>query len=158
MKRPHWIVHILYYSLSLLVYLGVFHGIAFLLKLSGESDNLGAVIVVSYGLMFFVMPLLTVILVRFSLLRWYVDPFAAALFPFFLCVLMFIDKMREYGTFIASVSAVNASLCRNGGEGWLWVCSMFLFGLAFSFSFARPEAESISYKLLAKLLRHNPSE
>ena len=157
MKRPHWILHFLYYFLSLVVYIGVYYGIAFLFKRSGHSDDLGAVIVAVYGLMFFVMPLLAIVLIRFSLLRWYVDPFAAAVFPLSLCVLFFVDNFQKHGTFMTALSSVNATLSKGEGEGWLWMLVMFLFGLAVSLSFARPRGESISYKLLAKLFNRKKS-
>ena len=158
MKKPHWLLHVLYYTLSLLIYIGFCYGIAFLLRSSGQSDNLGAVIVAAYAVLLVGEPLLAVILIRFSLLRWYVDPFAAAMFPLFLYVAILVDKYERLGSLPAAFAYLHDTLCRDGGEGWLILVVFFLFGLAVSLSFARPKGESISYKLLAKLShRKKPS-
>lgn len=143
--------HLLYYAGSLLVYLGFFFGCAWLLDLSGAADNLGAVIAATYGLLFIGTPLVVILLMRLSFLRWYVDPFAAAQIPLLLYIMMVVNRTQLVGSFSAAVTKVNASLLRDGGEGCLFLAGLFLLGLLASFSPARKEGTNLAYRMISRL-------
>ena len=53
MQKKHIFSHILYYVLTPVVYLLFFYIASLFLDLSGESDNLGAVMAVTYAVLFF---------------------------------------------------------------------------------------------------------
>ena len=146
-RKKMWLFHFAYYVLSLFVYVG------FLLVSSKllHTTNLGAAIAATYGILFFATPIVVVVLMRFSLLKWYVDPIAAAEVPLFLYFGMILKQMsRSEVDFHAAFLKINGQLSADGGEGWLFLTGLFVFGLAASFSFARKKEESISYRLLGK--------
>ena len=74
MKKKHVIFHFLYYVLTVVVYMAFFYGASLLLDLTGRGENLGAAILVTYGVLFVMTPVLVAILMRFSLFKWYVNP------------------------------------------------------------------------------------
>ena len=141
--------HLAYYILSLLVYVGFLYGSAALFR----TSNLGAVIAITYGLMFLATPILIAVIMRFSLLKWYVDPLAAVEIPLFLYFGSVISQMNGSEVpFFDAVIKYNEKLSANGGSGWVFLIGLFLFGLAASFSFSRKEGKSISYKLISKII------
>lgn len=118
-----------------------------------HPTNLGAAIAVTYGLMFLATPMVIVVLMRFSLLKWYVDPFAAAEVPLLIYIGCVVSRMNRAGIpFFQVLLEFNEKLSANGGEGWSFLIGLFLFGLAASLSFARKRGESISYKLISKIV------
>ena len=121
MKKKLIIFHILYYVLTLLIYIAFFSAVSLLFKLSGEADNLGAAIAVTYGLLFVMTPMITAVLMRFSLFRWYIDPFAAAEIPLFLYLGMIWTQVRRSGALKAAFLLVNSQLADDGGMGWLFL-------------------------------------
>lgn len=153
MKKKFVIFQILYYPLTLLVYMAFFYMSSLLLKLSGEADNLGAAMAVTYGVLFLMTPILIAVLMRFSLLRWYIDPIAAAEIPVFLYLGMIFNQLKRSGEMKAAFLLVNNDLSDDGGMGWLFLIGLFVFGLVMSLSFARKNGKSISYRLLAKLTK-----
>lgn len=148
MRKKMLFFHLAYYILSLLIYMGFLFGSAKLF----HTSNLGAAIALTYGLMFLATPIIIVVLMRFSLMKWYVDPLAAAEVPLFLYLGMIVNQMKHTGELRAAVLLVNNSLCDNGGGGWVFLIGLFIFGLLASFSFARKRGESISYKLIGKMI------
>jgi hypothetical protein len=151
MKKHMTLWHLVYYAGSLLVYLGFFFGFSRLLELSGAADNLGAVMAATYGLLFIGTPLVVIVLVRMSFLRWYVDPFAAAQIPLLLYIMMVVNRVRLTGSLSAALEKVNGSLLQDGGEGCLFLAGLFLLGLLASFSPARKEGRSLAYRVIARL-------
>ena len=152
-KKKLVIFHILYYVLTLLIYIAFFYAVSLLFRLSGEADNLGAAMAVTYGLLFFMTPLLTAVLMRFSLFRWYVDPIAAAEIPLFLYLGMIWTQFRRSGELKAAFLLVNRQLADDGGMGWLFLIGLFVFALLMSLSFARTKGQSISYRILSKIMK-----
>ena len=152
MQKRTWPFQILYYVLVALIYIGVLTCCAKLFSVRDSEGylNLGNVIVMTYLLVFFLTPVMIAALMRFSLLRWYVDPFAAAIVPLYFYFGMVINRVKRTGDWIKAFQDENASLSSNG-DGWLFLIGLFLFGLACSFSIARKNGENISYKLLAKI-------
>ena len=149
MRKKMLFFHLAYYILVLLIYVGFLYGSVKLF----DTSNLGAVIVLVYGLLFAATPILIAVLMRFSLLKWYVDPFAAAEVPLFFYFGMIINQMNRSGVdFYGAFLKINEKLSTNGGEGWFFLVGLFLFGIAVSFSFDRMKEESISYKLISKIV------
>lgn len=153
MKKRHIVFQLLYYILTVYVYMACFYAASLMLDLSGKADNLGSVIAVTYGVLFVMSPLIIVILMRFSLFKWYVDPIAAAEIPLFLYIQMLINQMKRSGSFSSAFLLVNNKLDDDSGTGWLFLVGLFILGLITSFSVARKEGKSISYRLLERLLQ-----
>ncbi len=150
MKNKKLPVLLSYYVLSLLIYMGFFCGVSWLFRLSGTSDDLGTAIAVTYGILFVGTPILTAVLMRFSLLPWVIDPFAAAEIPLFLYVGMVTNQMRHTSELYSAFLSVNGKLSDDGGTGWLFLWGLFLLGLLTSLSFERRRKQNISYRLLSK--------
>lgn len=146
MKKNHIIFHFLYYTLTIAVYMAFFCSASLVLK---KHDDLGSVIAVTYGVLFVMTPILVTVLMRFSLFRWYVDPIAAAEIPLFLYVGMLLNQIKRSGDLISAFHLVNNDLGDDGGMGWLFLAGLFVFGLLMSFSPARKNGQSISYRLLS---------
>ena len=102
------------------------------------------------GYVFILTPFITLIMMRFSFLKWYVDPFAAAEFPLLGYVYFIINQMKRGEDFISAVSNVNSSLIENGGMLIMILLGLFIFGIISSFSIARVRGKSISYVLFVK--------
>lgn len=151
MKKKHIIFCILYYVLTIIVYMAFFYMSSLMLDLTGKADNLGSVMAVTYGVLFVMTPVLTAALMRFSLFKWYVDPIAAAEIPLFLYGGMLINQMKRSGDFRSAFLLVNNKLGDDGGEGWLFLVGLFVFGLLMSLSFARRKEQNISYRFLSKI-------
>ena len=149
MNRKIWPLQVAYYILTLLIYAGILLVCAELFP----TTNLGAAMTVVYGMLFLLTPVVVLTLMRFSLLKWYLDPIAAAEVPLFLYFGMILKQMsRSDIGFYEAMMKINGQLLADGGEGMLFLVGLFLFGLAATFSVARKRGESISYRLLAKFL------
>ncbi len=117
MKKRIALFHLSYYFLSALVYIGFFYGISFVLNLSSEKIDLGTVIAATYFFLFIGTPVMITVIMRFSLLKWYVDPFAAAEIPLLLYIGMIITNARRTESIQSAFFAVNGKLCDDGGMG-----------------------------------------
>ena len=149
MKKKATLLAILYYPIVMLLCAGFFFGISALLHLSEGADNLGAVIAVTYGTLFVGFPVLVCVMMRFSLLRWLIDPFAAACCPVFLYVVMLGNELRRNSHGLSSAfRLLNRSLSDDGGMGWFFFAGLFLLGLIASVSFARRNGNSLPFRLL----------
>ena len=155
MKNKHVIFHFLYYLLTIVVYMAFFYAASLMLDLTGKADNLGSVMAVTYGVLFVMTPMLVAVLMRFSLFKWYVDPVAAAEIPIFLYASMLINQMKHSDGFVSALRLLNNDLGDDGGEGWLFLIGLFVFGLVMSLSFARKNGLSISYRLLERIWKTN---
>ncbi len=153
MKKTVWPFALFYYLLVPCVYLGGFESVVLLFRSSKHADNLVDAVVVSFILVLFFLPVLTAVMMRLSLLKWYVDPFAAAELPLFLYGLSLHGNLKQTDNWLTAVQLTNAALCDDGRLEWLVLVGTFLFGLAFSLSFARTRGESIGYRLLSKIIK-----
>ena len=149
MKKKILLFHLAYYILSILIYTCFLFGS---IKLFHTTDLVDAYLS-TYGLMFIATPILIAVIMRFSLLKWYVDPIAAAEVPLFLYIGMIVNHMnRSNINFYEAFLKINETLFADRGEGWLLIVGLFLFGLIASFSIARKNGKSISYRLLSKFI------
>ena len=73
--------------------------------------------------------------------------------PLFLYVGMLFNQMKRSGDLRSAFLLVNSKLGDDGGEGWLFLVGLFVFGLVMSMSFARKNGQSISYRLLSKITK-----
>lgn len=151
MKKKMLLLCLLYYILLPFIYAGGLYCIPFFMKLIGQPGNLGTAIVFTYIYWLVILPASILVLMRLSLLKWYVDPFAAAAAPLFYYANLLIGEMKQTGELQSALHLVNIELGDDGGVGWIALAGMFVFGLLASLSFARKRGESISFKLLAKV-------
>ena len=151
MKNKHVIFHVLYYALIIVVYMAFFCAASLILDLTGNADDLGVAMAVTYGVLFVMTPVLVAVLMRFSFFKWYVDPIAAAEIPLFLYVGMLFNQMKRSGDLRSAFLMVNNDLGDDGGVGWLFLVGLFVFGIVTSLSIARKNGQSISYRLLSKI-------
>ena len=120
-----------------------------LLNLSG-TDNLGSIIAYTYLFLFVAAPIVTIITMRFSPLRWYVDPFAAIEQPAALFFAAVINIMSRGNTFYSAIMDFHIKLSDDDGMGYLFFIAWFIVGLAFSFSIKRKHGENIAYRIINK--------
>ena len=151
MKKKKLLISLLYYILLPFIYAGILYGSAFFVKLTGQPVNLGTAIAITYMWFLAIVPVSIFVLMRFSLLKWYVDPFAAAALPFFYYINLLVGEMKYAGELQSAIHMVSIELGDDGNFGWIALAAMFLFGLLASLSFARKRGESISFRLLAKV-------
>ena len=148
MKKAVWVFQILYYVLFMLVYLAFYSFAWWVLNMSGNI-GLGTIMAYTYAVLFVGTPVVIAVLMRFSLLKWYIDPIAAAMIPLFFYVGMIITNINRHGNDLSKAFAsVNISLCNDGGEGIFFLLGLFVFGLLASFSIARKKGKSISFRAL----------
>ena len=151
MKKKKLLISLLYYILLPFIYAGILYGSAFFVKLTGQPRGLGTAIAITYMWFLAIVPVSIFVLMRFSLLKWYVDPFAAAALPLLYYINLLVGEMKYTGDLQSAIHLVSIELGDDGNFGWIVFAAMFLFGLLASLSFARKRGESISFRLLAKL-------
>ena len=138
---------ILYYVVFLLAFLGCWWLLWFLLSFyPGGGVNLGLGMLMAFGVAFFCIPAGIAIFARLSLLRWYVDPFAAALVPVCLYFIFVIDRIKLSDGFWEAFVNLNQQLIGISRLTLYYFIGLFLFGLVVSFSIARKEGRSIAFK------------
>ena len=146
MKKWLWLIQLGYYLISVLVYPGLLYVANALMP----SDDLGTVMFAAAVLLFVGFPTVVIVLARLSLLKWYVDPLAAAIAPLYLYVSMLWSQASRTGDIRIVFEEVHQTLSYNGGEGWFILAGLFTLGLVASFSVARTRGESLGYRLLEK--------
>jgi len=150
-KKKLLFLQLLYYLLVALIYTG-FQRVYWLLF--DPSEDLGAATAFSFMLFFVATPLFILVSMRFSLLKWYVDPFAAAEIPllyYFFAVIQYAN-LTPYvqADFFTALQKVHILFSNDGAKGYLYVAAIFLLGLLASFSPARRQRKSIGYKLIGE--------
>ncbi len=151
MNKKEWILGVLYYVLVAILFLGALGFCSMMLNVEGGIENLGLVIFVTYAFMFLATPVLVAAAMRFSLLRWYIDPFAAAEIPLLLILLSVSNQMNRAGmSFAEAFAKVNADNLAEGAAGWLFYLGLLGFGLILSYSPARRNGANISHRLVKK--------
>ncbi len=158
MKRAKIILSVCYYSLvPTLFYLSIY-ALSLLLEISKGKDNLGFVMFVTYVFLFIFTPIFIAILMRFSPIKWVIDPFAAFEIPLFLYAAMILKNIKRSNlSFMSSFSVVNNKLNDDGGMGWVFLIGIFIFGVVFSISYSRVKEHSIFYRLTSKFCNNNSS-
>ena len=144
MKKKIVILQTIYYILVPCIF-GAFYYLSSLLI--PDNASIGSVVTAVYGILFIGSPLVIAVLMRFSLLRWYVDPFAAAEIPLLFYIIMLTSRIRHDHSFSVAFSALNRSL---GSEGFFFLFGLFFFGLMASISPARKEKRNLIYILIQK--------
>ncbi len=148
--------HFIYYLILPICYLSLLYLTSALLDLTGGKDNLGAAMAATYGFLFLSTPILTLILMRFSMLPWIVDPFAAAALPLTLYLGMIFTVYRRCCDLIRAFGDVCISLADDGGEGYLFLCGMFVFGLVCSISFRRMKGDHLPGRIRRYFMNRKP--
>lgn len=145
MKKRIMIWSIVYYLLIPCFFLGGW----LLLDLipSSGSSSPGAALGAGAMMLFVVTPAILYVIMRFSLLKWYVDPIAAAEYPLCVYIWMIFKEINLWGVGLGEAFAnVNERLCHdNVTGGWKVLVVLFVLGLVASFSIARKNGKSIGY-------------
>lgn len=138
---------VLYYALVLAVFAAYWWITGCLVR----TDEIGAVVAMVYATLFVGTPIAVAILMRFSLLKWYVDPIAAAVPPLYFFLFSLAGEIKRGADLKSAILLLGNDLGDDGGTGWGFLALLFLVGLVASFSIARKKGKSISYRLLEKL-------
>ena len=152
MRKKIWLFQLLYYIIIPLAYTAMLYCVSGIIRSAGDF-NLGAIVTITLFFLFVITPIFIIVFMRLSLLKWYVDPFAAACIPLYLYCGMVINVMNRTNDLMAAWNKVNLDLSNDGGEGWFFLGGLFLFGLATSLSIARKDGESVAVRLLAKITK-----
>jgi len=144
MKKKTVFLQSLYYIFVPCVFLAFYYGASLLIP---ENAGIGTVVTAVYGILFVCTPVVVAFLMRFSLLRWYADPFAAVEIPLLLYIMMLVSRMQRGNSFAVAFSALNHSLFP---EGWLFLAGLFLLGLIASISPARKQGQNMIYQWIQK--------
>ena len=113
-------------------------------NLKALSDVMGAVFVI----LFIGVPAAVIVLARFSLIKWYVDPFAALIVPIYMYVGMIGSNMDRGNSLVAALSLTNESLVKDNGSGLIFFLGLYILGILASFSVKRVKEDNISYRIL----------
>ena len=149
MKKLTTILGILYYPADALAYLLLMKLAS--LMIDADRYSLGMIMAATYALLFVGFPVLTAILMRFSLLKWILDPFAAAVPSLLVYGLLVFGQRRQWHGLYAAILNAHRELTDDGGTGLHFLIGLFLFGLLCTLSFARRRGESLSYRLIGRI-------
>ena len=158
MKTRLIVYSILYYCLVPAVCFGVLLLVSALLNATKAHNDLGAIAAAAYAFVFFAAPVIDAVMMRFSPLRFCVDPFAAAEIPLFLYLAMIVNQLKEADGVRAAFFLVNRKLADDGGMGFLFLAGLFLFGALVSFSLKRKRGQSIAYRIIEGPSGKRPAE
>lgn len=128
--------HILYYlsiPAAVVLWLGGYVLLDALIFPLENLEYLVAAILFIYGYFYAVLPCVIFILMRFSMLRWYLDPFAATEIPLTLLLMLLAGYLRKFGFQGEALRRLGSFLGRN----WGWLPAVFLYALCCSFSLRR---------------------
>ena len=147
MKRILTVMRIVYYILVPTLYLGILYPLFTFMRLIMIGKTvIGIMLLVAFAL-FVLTPVYTAIMMRFSTLRWYVDPFAALEVPAALYLTGVLNKITNGESVSHAFASVGDSFTRDGGKGTWLLIGLFAFGSLCSISFRRREGKSISFRL-----------
>ena len=153
MKKSHLIYQILYYLLTYAVYFGGLLFSALFVQATLPSVGLTGLVVILYLLFLHGIPIVVIVMMRFSLLKWYIDPFAASIAPLWFYSMVLFSKLDKCGDIGAAIANANKSMSVGNPDGWFVMVVLFLVGLIASFSPARKRGESLGYRLLALITK-----
>ena len=109
--------------------------------------GLGGVMALTYAATFFVLPAVVFLLMRGSLLPWYVDPFAAAEIPLAFCAGVMAGPLLRGQSFPAAFRVLWIELKDDGWIGGLFLAGSFVFALLSGFSIKRVRGTALSQRL-----------
>ena len=135
MQMKRILLHLGYYTLCLLIYTISFpvSEMMFMYMVGFRGASCMA-----WYLLLIATPIIVAVVTRFSLMKWYVDPIAAIEFPIVIYFSAIFAPMISWDmSFYDSFLRYNEQLSAGGGKGWIFLCGVFVIGLAASFSLAR---------------------
>ena len=145
MKRRVTVCQIVYYLLVPAVFFGM---VALTVRLFRTmSDEIRPVASAAFLI---ATPVAAAVLMRFSLLRRYLDPPAALEIPLTLYAAMIANQLKETGELLSALRLVNRKLADDGGMGFRLLGALFVLALACSFSIRRKRGESLAYRILGR--------
>ncbi len=107
-----------------------------------------AVVVVRTYLFLFSLPVITVILMRFSTLPWVIDPFAAAELPITLLASMILTSFKRSGDLSRAFAEIRIDLSDDGGMGYIVFSAWFVLALICTFSLRRPKGDGLTDRII----------
>ena len=158
MKKKLILYSVLYYCLIPAVFRGIMLLLSALLSITKSRDNIGAVIIAALVFLYVAIPVVDAVLMRFSPLRFYVDPFAAAECPLFMYLALIISRLRSTDSVRNAFLIVNQDLADDYGMGFFILTGLFIIGVLFSLSIKRRYGQSIAYRIINKTFQKRPAE
>ncbi len=126
-----------------------------LLNLTDAPLDLGTLVIATYGFLLCGFPCLIALLMRFSMLPWPVDPFAAAEIPLTFCAVLLIGRVRRTGALSGAWTWLEEQLADDGGFLAFVLIVMFLYGLLCSLSFRRMKGDHLPGRIWRFVRRKN---
>ncbi len=149
MKRKLSAHRTVYYIISASLYVILYLLMSLIFSVLKNSKNVGLVSAAFFYALAISLPLIIFIVMRFSLFKWYVDPISAAMIPLFLYIGIVFSQKNGSRSFASAVRLANAELNDDGGMGWMLLLGVFILGLVMSFSVARKNGRSVSFRLIS---------
>jgi len=153
MKNKVFWLKLLYYPLLLVIYTSYILIVGVIVLPLSKIDFLNDVLLVMGAAVSISATILFFILVRSSLLKWYVDPFAALTLPVWLYLMRLFWKMTRGTDILSAFHLTNAELYNDTEFGWVFLFCLFILGLVASISFKRVKEQSISYRILNRAVK-----
>jgi len=102
-------------------------------------------------MVYILLPILFLLFMRFSLLKWYVDPIAAFTAPLFIFLVTLSSNIEKGHDFLNAFSLSLSDFFTT--TSLIYSIILFILGLLASFSFKRKEEKSLSYKIIYKIIK-----
>ena len=147
-KKRLVIYSVIYYALVPSVFFVLMYLASAAIRAAKAQHGLAAVFIGILVFVYLAVPVADAVMMRFSPLKFYVDPLAAAEIPLLIFALM-VRQFSRSGSFRTAFYIVNEDLADDGGIGCLVLIGLFIFGLLFSFSIKRKNGQSIAYRIIA---------
>ncbi len=114
--------------------------------LDASNYGFGVLMIIISVFAFFVIPCISIVMVRFSMLKWYFDPVAAAMIPVTV-VFMFVGSLMKEDNlpFAEAFAQTNVII-------WIYCAVLFVTTLLCSFSIKRTKGEYL-YKRVWRVLK-----
>ncbi len=147
--------HTAYYlAVPLCIYL-LFPLFNWMMDITDFPLDLGAILLAINCLLWIALPSLVAILMRFSMLPWPVDPFAAAEPPLFICAAILFSAYRRSGSMAKALSELRIELADDGGMLIYLLIGLFIFSLLCSLSLRRMAGDHLPGRIWRFVRRKN---
>lgn len=144
--KHKWLGRLLYYvgvPVIVSVLYAIFSG---LLALADGREDLSWLTLVAYEVFLILLPIVTLLLMRCSPLRWPVDPFAAAELPLLILICFTVRGWIRTGSLSRAFAEVRLDFGDDGNLMWFVLGAAFVFALLCSISKARVKGNSFYYR------------
>lgn len=136
----------LYYTLLPILYIVTFYTCSYIIYLLNNDEG---VLMLGYIFLFVVSPVISLILMRFSMLKWYVDPFAASEIPLAHILYSLIKRVINTKSLYEAFKELIWDLTKGDAMNRIYFLGIFLFAILCSFSIKRKNEQSFLYRILS---------